>query len=122
VKQNNYKQLRNEKVTRIIFRIYLQYNRVICNNDTPIETAKKQLRTEIIKLLGNNEFPLTATFAQAEISILLTTNNELVIISVKSQNILLERYIKRKLNYKKVYVKALRKMKIYSMPIKIIHA
>ncbi len=95
---------------------------LFANNDTPIETAKKQLRTEIIKLLGNNEFPLTATFAQAEISILLTTNNELVIISVKSQNILLERYIKRKLNYKKVYVKALRKMKIYSMPIKIIHA
>jgi len=93
---------------------------LLAHNDTPVETAKKQLRTEIIKLLGNNEFALTTLVAQAEIFILLNANNELVVISVKSQNQLLAKYIKRKLNYKKVAGKALEKLKIYSMPIKII--
>lgn len=95
---------------------------LFANNDTPIEMAKKQLRTAIVKLLGNNEFPLTTTFAKAEISMLLNSKNELVIISVKSKNPLLESYIKRKLNYKKVGVKTVRKMKIYKMPIKIIQS
>ncbi|MBL4643730.1 MAG: hypothetical protein JKY44_09090 [Flavobacteriaceae bacterium] len=85
---------------------------LFANNDTPIEAAKKQLRIAVIKLLGNHEFPLTTMVAAAEISMLLSTKNELVIISVKSENRQLERYLKRKLNYKKVHINALIKIKI----------
>ena len=92
------------------------------NNNNPIAEAKKQLRTEIVRLLGNNEFPLSEEFAQAEISILLNSKNELVILSVKSQNSLLESYIKRKLNYKTVKINTVSKMKVYRMPIKIVKA
>lgn len=95
---------------------------LFANNDNPMVAAKKQLKTAIVKLLGSNEFPLTTAFAQAEVAILLNSKNELVIISVKSENLLLEGYIKRKLNYKKVPVNALKKMKIYRMPIKIIQS
>jgi len=92
------------------------------NNNSPVVEAKKELRAEIVKLLGNNEFPLTTAFVKAEISILLNSKNELVIISVKSENALLDSFIKRKLNYKKITVNTHRKMKIYRMPIKIIRA
>lgn len=95
---------------------------LFANNDNPIVEAKKQLKTEIVKLLGNNEFPLSAKFARAEVSILLNAKNELVIVSVKSKNSDLENYIKRKLNYKKVQVNFLKKMKVYRMPIKIIQS
>jgi hypothetical protein len=95
---------------------------LFANKDSPNVEAKKQLRTEIVRLLGNNEFPLIGELAKAEISILLNSKNELVIISVKSENSLLENYIKRKLNYKKVHVNALQKMKVYRMPLKIIKA
>ena len=95
---------------------------LFANNDTPGAVAKKELRTEIVKLLGNNEFPLSSAFVKAEISILLNGKNELVIISVKSDNALLENFIKRKLNYKKVKASSLRKMKIYKMPIKVVRS
>ena len=95
---------------------------LFANNDNPVIEAKKELRTQIVKLLGNNEFPLATEFEKAEILILLNANNELVIVSVKSKNEALENYIKRKLNYKKVQVNTLTKMKIYRMPIKIIQS
>jgi len=95
---------------------------LFANNETPVAAAKKELRNEIVKLLGNNEFQLTSAFAKAEISILLNSKNELVIISVKSENALLESFIKRKLNYKRVKANTLMKMKIYRMPIKIIRS
>jgi hypothetical protein len=95
---------------------------LFANNNNPVIEAKKELKVEIAKLLGNNEFPLTTAFAKAEISILLNNKNELVVISVQSDNLLLKKYIKRKLNYKKIKVNALRKLKIYRMPIKIIQS
>ena len=95
---------------------------LFANNTDPVVAAKKELRLEIVKLLGNNEFPLTTEFAKAEISILLNGKNELVIISVKSKSGALEDYIKRKLNYKKIQINTLAKMKIYRMPIKIIQS
>ena len=93
---------------------------LFANDNNPIVEARKQLRTEIIKLLGNNEFPLKEGIAKAEISILLNNKGELVIVSVKSENSLLESYVKRKLNYKKVNVNVLKRMKIYKMPLKIV--
>ncbi len=95
---------------------------LFATNEKPLVEAKKELQTAVIKLLGNNQFPLTSAVAEAEVFMLLNTNNELVIISVKSKNQQLKQYIKRKLNYKKVPVKALTKMKVYRMPIKIIQS
>ncbi|MFN0728600.1 hypothetical protein [Polaribacter gochangensis] len=111
-----------KKVIVLFLGLTLSTTVLFANNDNPITDAKNQLRTEIVKLLGNNKFPLTTKFAKAEISILLNSKNELVIISVESQNSLLESYIKRKLNYKKVKTTVLSKMKIYKMPIKIIQS
>ncbi len=127
VKTNNYKQdpktsKKMKKLIVLFLGFTLSTTAVFANNDDSVVTAKRELRLEIVKLLGNNEFPLTAAVAKAEISILLNSKNEIVIVSVKSENQLLEGYIKRKLNYKKVKVNTLKKMKVYRMPIKIIPA
>ena len=107
----------------VLFLVFTLSTTVLFANDkNPTIASKKQLTTEIVKLLGNNEFPLTKAFVKAEISILLNSKNELVIISIKSKNVDLENYIKRKLNYKKIGVNSLSKMKVYRMPIKIIRS
>lgn len=111
-----------KKLVVLFLGLMLSTSTLLANNN-PIENAKDQLRTEIVKLLGNNEFPLTnAEIAKAELSILLNNNNQLVIVSVKSDNQLLAAFIKRKLNYKRIKSKTLKRMKIYRMPVKIVKA
>lgn len=112
-----------KKLVVLFLALILSSSTLLANDNNPIEKAKDQLRTEIVKLLGNNEFPLTnAEIAKAELSILLNNNNQLVIVSVKSDNQLLTAYIKRKLNYKRIKSKSLKRMKIYRMPVKIVKA
>jgi hypothetical protein len=90
------------------------------NEPGPVTIAKKELRTQIVKLLGNKEFPLKADFVKAEISLLINKEGEIIIVSIHSKNTLLKDYVKRKLNYKKVKVNTLRKMKVYRIPLKIV--
>lgn len=112
-----------KKVVVLFLGLTLSTSTLFANNTNPVEKAKSELRTEIVKLLGNNEFPLTnAVIAKAELSILLNNNNQLVIVSIKSDNHLLVEYVKRKLNYKRIKAKVLRKMKIYKIPVKIVKA
>ncbi|NVK51975.1 MAG: hypothetical protein HWD85_03495 [Flavobacteriaceae bacterium] len=111
-----------KKLVVLFLGLTLSASTLVANNN-PIEKAKEQLRVEITKLLGSNEFPLVnADIAKAEVSILVNSDNQLVIVSVTSENQFLVDYLKRKLNYKKVNVKAFKKMKIYKMPVKIIKA
>jgi len=58
---------------------------------------------------------------QAEVVFTLNDQSEIVIVSVNCENEILDGYIKRKLNYKKVQVSALDEGEIYRMPLKIVH-
>ena len=84
----------------------------------PSET-KKNLRTTIVSILGD-EIPLNfKENCNAEVSFMVNNENELVIISVDSSMKEFNSYVKSKLNYKKVNVKGTKKGEIYRMPIKI---
>lgn len=94
---------------------------LFANNDNSVDAAKSELRVQIIKLLEKNKFQLSENeFAKAEVSLLLNNEGQIIVLSVKSKNTLLKNYVKRELNYKKIKVVALKKMKVYRMPLKII--
>ena len=85
----------------------------------PIE-PNKSLRSEIVKLLGDN---LTFNFDQNEItiSVIFTVNShgELIIISTDAPNKSAEQILRRRLNYKKVNFKANRPGEMFLLPLTI---
>lgn len=83
-------------------------------------TAKNNLRSEMVSLLGDKmSVELDYQSIKANVSFLINEKNQVVILSVDSNNNKVDTYVKGKLNYKKVSASGITKGKIYIMPIKI---
>lgn len=79
----------------------------------------KELRTEIIELLGSK---IPMEFKKSEkidVSFMINNENEIIVISVDSDMKDFNYYIKKQLNYKKIKVKGTIKGEIYKIPVKI---
>jgi len=81
--------------------------------------AKKALRAKIVKLLGKHPYDLKTDVLKADVSIMLNNKNELVVVSVESNNDQLDNFVTGKLNYKKVMIKGIAPGTIYKVPVKI---
>jgi len=79
--------------------------------------VKKQLHDQIVKLLGKTTELNLVDKAEAEVVFTLNNKSEIVIISVNSKNKLLDSFVKLRLNYKKVDIKALNQGDIYKLPL-----
>jgi hypothetical protein len=108
------------KIKSIIAILAISLSTIFSVNAAEVTPSKtKELRTEIISILGNIiDLDLKKT-SKAEVSFMINNQNEIVIISVDSDIKLLNNYIKRKLNYKKVEVKGVAKGEIYKMPLRV---
>ena len=89
-------------------------------NLNPIKPTD-DLRIEIVELIGSNYMAEMET-DQYNADVLFTVNNnkELIVLSVDTENVQLESYLKRKLNYKKVNHKPTKNGEIYLLPVKMI--
>ena len=93
---------------------------ISANNTEPTsKDVKKVLRSEIVSLLGNHTYNLKQEVLNAQISVMLNNQNELVVVGITSESDEVKNYVKTKLNYKKVTVKGLKKGAIYRMPLKM---
>ena len=82
---------------------------------------EKEMRMEIVSLLASElpvEFQLE-TDILTRVSFLLNDANELVLISVHTPNASVKTYLKRKLNYKTLRVKGVKKGKIFNFNFRI---
>ena len=97
---------------------------VSANTNTEPETknAKTVLRSEIVTLLGKHTYDLTDKTLKAQVDVMLNNQNELVVLSVNSDDNALSSFVKAKLNYKRVTVKGLKKGTIYRVPLKMIQS
>lgn len=86
----------------------------------PTET-KKELHKQIVKLLGKTTDKLADKDIIAEVTFTLNDQSEIVIVSVKSENARIDKYVKGKLNYQKVSVKALTTGTMYTVPLTIVN-
>ena len=83
-------------------------------------TAKNNLRTEMVSLLGDkSNLELENETLKANVSFMINEKNQVVILSVDSRNENIDTYVKSKLNYKKVKASGITKGKVYIMPLKI---
>ncbi len=79
----------------------------------------KKLRTEIVSMLGNNVKLDIKNSSKAEVSFMINSKNEIVVVNVDSKVNEFNSYVKSKLNYKKLTLQGVTKGKIYRMPIKL---
>lgn len=91
------------------------------NTDTEptSKEAKTILRAEIVELLGNHKYDLDAKTLKAQVSVMLNNSNELVVIAVKTKDKTVAKFVKNKLNYKKVDVKGIKKGTVFRIPLKM---
>ena len=92
------------------------------NTEPTSKEAKTILRTEIVSLLGNHDYDLKSKTIEAQVSVMLNNQNELIVIGVKTQNTSVASYVKAKLNYKKVDVKGIKKGTVYRVPLKMVQS
>ena len=89
------------------------------NDDTP----KRELRRQIVQMLGKTIDRLSDTKLEAQIVFTVNNKNEIVIISInsKNSNVELESFVKNKLNYKKVHLTNPNKSRVYYLPLTIVN-
>ncbi len=79
------------------------------------------LRAELVELIGTKcTFELDKEFCTAEVLFTVNTNSEVIVLSVISENPYAEKYIKSKINYKKINYKVKKEGGLYLLPLKIV--
>ncbi len=89
-------------------------------NMNPIKPTD-ELRIEIVELIGSNYMnEMESDELGAEVLFTVNNNKEIIILSVDSDDDLLESYLKRKLNYKKVNHRPSKNGEIYLLPVRMV--
>lgn len=80
-----------------------------------------ELRTEIVELIGSSYMDeMEENEYSADVLFTVNSKRELIVLSVESDNHLIENYLKRKLNYRKVDHRPSEPGEIYLLPVKMI--
>ncbi|QTD36821.1 hypothetical protein JL193_11840 [Polaribacter batillariae] len=92
------------------------------NNDNNDKKAKKEnveLRTKVVTLLGKYQNTLNEP-VEASIKFIVNSKGEIVVLSVETEQESIVNFVKSKLNYQKVSLKNLYKMKTFILPVKFV--
>ena len=112
--------MKNLKTIIAIFAISLATTFSTTATEKSPSKITKQMRTEVVSMLGNNLYiELDIPTTTAEVSFMINSKNEIVVVNVKSKVNEFNSYVKNKLNFKKIKVKGITKGKIYILPVKI---
>ena len=88
-------------------------------NDSKNTDPNKELTVQIGDLLKDNNFVLEEEDLTAEVLFTLNHKKEIVVISVDTENEVLEQFVKSRLNYKPVEGAAVKEGNLYTVPVRI---
>lgn len=87
--------------------------------ETVNSDPNKDLSEQIGDLLKDNSFVLQNEDLTAQVIFTLNQKKEIVVISVETENELLERFVKSRLNYQHVEVPVAKQGSMYTVPVRI---
>jgi hypothetical protein len=91
-------------------------------NENPVKPSA-QLRSELVELIGTSSpYELIADEVTAEVIFTVNTSGEVIVISVISDNARTVKYIKNRINYKKVSHRTSKPGEMYLMPVRIVRS
>lgn len=118
--------LKNKQVMRkfslvLVAAMLLSVGGIFANNPKKAN-PEKTLSTQIAELLDNNPFIVADHDLTAQVKFMLNNKKEIIVISVDTDNELLEGFVKSRLNYKKVDSKDCKRGETYTVPVRITEA
>lgn len=87
--------------------------------ETNPEDPTKKLSTQIHELLENNSFEIEDEEMFAQVRFTLNREGEIVVLSVETEDVALEGFVKGRLNYKKVDFDYITEGKMYTVSVRI---
>ncbi|MFY0632067.1 MAG: hypothetical protein JXR05_17035 [Flavobacteriaceae bacterium] len=111
-----------KKLAVLFFAFAMSVTTTFANNDDDKrKEERKELRTQIVKLLGHYD-GYSERDIKAEVTFMINKKGEIVIISVESTDANVASYVKSKLNYRFVKNTVTKGMKVYKLPLSIVRA
>jgi hypothetical protein len=92
------------------------------NRPDPKGASSESLTKEISKLLENPEFKVNTDEIYATVRFTLNKAGEIVVLSVDTEDVVIENYIKERLNYKKPNCNTNFETNFFTLPVKIVKA
>ena len=83
------------------------------------ETKEKSLSGQIYEMLKDNQFNVDYKELSAEVRFIVTENGDLIVLSVKTEDEVLDGFVKNRLNYKKVQLENVAPGRVYELPVRI---
>ncbi len=102
----------------LLLMVMITFSSVLSASTTPKHATKNTIVSDIAKRLENPKFILEADVL-TNVTFVVNKNNEIVILSVDSDNDVIIDYIKSRLNYTKVSDTSYNKNIKYIVPIRI---
>lgn len=84
-----------------------------------VANESNNLSGQIYEMLKDNQFNLESHDLTAEVRFIINENNELVVLSVETNDEILEGFVKSRLNYQKVGSSAVVPGRVYEVPVRI---
>ena len=104
----------------LVLVVAITFSSVISANTNPIKNAEPtSISKTVEKLLKNPSFQLNKD-VEAIVNIFINENDEMVVVSVDTDNKIVERYIKNRLNYKKLSKESIGYYKSIKVPVKMV--
>lgn len=108
-----------KKVIALVFVLMMSVSSFASNENPTSKEVKREIRTKIVKLLGQADFTVNKD-VKTTVDLLINKKGEIVILDVECADPTVCAFVKRKLNYKKIYKKLNDSVKVYKMPLRIL--
>lgn len=118
---NSFSAISKNTIKVLMLAIALTFTGFVSANNSPNPTTAEvtnSISSEIGKLLKNPKF-LVDKDMTAQVKVVINQDNELVVLSVDSDNEVLDGYIKERLNYKALSVKLKTGQKAFIVPVRL---
>lgn len=110
-----------KKLSVVLLVTFMSVFSTFSNNDDKVKKeVNTKLRITITNLLGNYKDVINNDVEKASIKFLINKEGEIIVLSVKTDDRILENFIKSKLNYKSALVKNAKVLQTYTLPIKFV--
>ncbi|MBC2845639.1 hypothetical protein [Winogradskyella flava] len=104
----------------LVLVVTIAFSSVLSASTNPVEKAEPTSVTETVgDLLKNPDFQLNEDIG-AMVEIVINQNDEMVVLSVDTKSETVEKYIKSRLNYKKISKEVLDYRKSFKIPVRIL--
>ncbi|WP_459209958.1 hypothetical protein [Aquimarina rhabdastrellae] len=108
-----------KRVSVIVMAAFFLCASLVSAANTPVKKTDRKLSDEIGVLLKDPSFKIEEDI-KAQVTFTLNKDNEIVVLSVESESVQVEGYIKNRLNYQKVKTSEKNSMIAYQIPVRIV--